>query len=684
MANIFDSSKVNKVLFGGDYYPEQWDDETKAKDMELLPKAHVDVVTLNVFSWAMLQPDEKTYDFSELDANIKMVTDNGMLICLATSTGAHPAWMARKYPEVLRTDFEGRHHKFGQRHNSCPNSPVFKKYSTLLAEKLAERYKEQDNIIVWHINNEYGGECYCENCERAFRTWLKDKYKSLDRLNYEWNTGFWGHTFYDWDEIVLPNALSEQPFGMRKSTHPSITLDYKRFNSDSIMNNLKDEIAAIRKHIPMAKITTNFMMEFKGLDYKKWANELDVISWDSYPENYMEPAYVAFNHDIMRGLKQGKPFMLMEQCTTSVSWRPYNTMKRPGTMRLLSYQAMAHGSDTVMFFQMRKSVASSEMYHGAIIDHSGREDARCYVETKALGEELRHIGAKTLNGREHAKIALLFDWDNWWAIEEAWGVPYTLSYFEQMLNYYRAAYELNVPIDIIGTKDSLEKYEIVLAPYLHLIKDDIDKKLIEFTDNGGTVVLSIFSGYVLESDRVILGGYPGPFKELVGNWVEDTCDILDDETQPFTYDGYDYEANIVCNVIHNEGSLSLGEFKDDYIKGMSAVTVNSYGKGKSYYVGVTTKDNSFFRRLICNIVAEKGIEDALGNIITRAKADEPAACEITRRISEEHDIVYAINHKKEAVSFAVNENRKDVLNGTEYKAGEMITISPRNVLILEK
>ena len=684
MTNIFESSKVNKIAFGGDYNPEQWDDETKQKDMELLPKANIDIVTLNVFSWAMLQPSEDEYDFSELDSNIKMVTENGMNICLATSTGAHPAWMAKKYPEVLRTDFEGRHHKFGMRHNSCPNSPIYRKYSALLVGKLAERYKNQDNIVVWHINNEYGGECYCENCEKAFRVWLKEKYKTLDNLNYEWATRFWGHTFYDWDEIVLPNALSEQAFGMKKSAHPSITLDYKRFNSDSILNNYIDEANAIRKHIPDAKITTNFMMEFKGLDYMKWADKLDVISWDSYPENYMEPAYVAFNHDIMRGLKQGQPFMLMEQCTTSVSWRPYNTMKRPGTMRLISYQAVAHGSDTLMFFQMRKSAASSEMYHGAIIDHSGREDARCYIESKALGEELNKIGDKTLNGRVKAKVALVFDWDNWWAIEEAWGVPYAFKYFDQVLNYYRAVYELNVPIDIVGTKDSLDKYDIVLAPHIHLIKDNIDNKLIDFAKNGGTVVLSLFSGYVSETDRVITGGYPGPFKELTGNWVEDTCDILDDEVQPFTYDGCEYDAKIVCNVIHNEGSESLGEFRDDYIKGMSAVTVNSFGKGKGYYVGVTTDDHSFYRHLMCNLLSEKNIEDAAGNRITKECVKAVAGCELNRRISDKHDIIYAINHNKEEVSFKINDRRRDILTDKEYNASDKITIMPRDVIILEK
>ena len=210
--------EVKKILFGGDYNPEQWDEEARKQDMELLPEAKIDIVTLNVFSWAKLQPSEDTYDFSDLDSIIQMVTKAGMNICLATSTAAHPAWMAHKYPDILRTDIEGRKRQFGGRHNSCPSSPTYRKYSVLLAQKLAERYKNQKNILAWHISNEYGGLCYCENCAREFRIWLKEKYKTIDALNAAWNTSFWGHTYYDFEEIqALWNTLLSDAYPVLSS-----------------------------------------------------------------------------------------------------------------------------------------------------------------------------------------------------------------------------------------------------------------------------------------------------------------------------------------------------------------------------------------------------------------------------------------------------------------------------------
>ncbi len=228
---MIEHEKVKKVLYGGDYNPEQWPEEIWEEDMRLFALAGIDVVTLNVFSWAALQKDEVTYDFSKLDKIMEFVKKNGIKVCLATSTAAHPAWMARKYPDILRTDNMGIKRKFGARHNSCPNSPTYRKYSVALADKLSRRYKDYDNIVSWHISNEYGGECYCENCEKAFRVWLRKKYGTIEELNRVWNTSFWGHTFYDWEDVVLPDLRSEEFSwdGVQRTNFQGISLDYKRF-----------------------------------------------------------------------------------------------------------------------------------------------------------------------------------------------------------------------------------------------------------------------------------------------------------------------------------------------------------------------------------------------------------------------------------------------------------------------
>lgn len=450
---MFQDSRINKVLYGGDYNPEQWPEEIWEEDMRLFKLAGIDEVTLNVFSWAALQPSEDTYNFEKLDKIMDLVEANGLKVFLATSTAAHPAWMAKRHPDILRTEFSGMKRKFGSRHNSCQNSPTYQKYSVLLAKKLAERYGERECVIGWHICNEYGGECYCENCEKQFRVWLKEKYGTIEEVNKAWDTSFWGHTFYDWDEIVLPNMLSEH-FEPDRTTFQGISLDYRRFNSEGMLKCYQAEAAAIRSVVPDAKITTNLMGFYKPLDYQMWAKSMDFISWDNYPANEDPYSRIAMNHDLMRGIKGGQPFVLMEQTPSVTNWLAYNALKRPGVMRLWSYQAMANGADAVLFFQMRRSIGACEKYHGAVIDHVGTENTRVFREISQLGKELQQLGDKTLGARSRAKAAILVDWDNWWAIEYSAGPSRDLKYLDEVFLYYRALEEQNYAVDIIGVEES--------------------------------------------------------------------------------------------------------------------------------------------------------------------------------------------------------------------------------------
>ena len=348
--------KFKRILYGGDYNPNQWPEEIWKEDMRIFKDARINSATINVFSWAKIQPSENEYNFSELDKVVEMLSEENYDIVFATSTAALPGWMVKKYPEVMYTDYEGRQHRFGQRHNACPNSLVYRKYARALADKLAERYASNPHVTCWHVNNEYGITCFCDNCQNAFRVWLKDKYKTIDALNKAWNMEFWGHTVYDWDDVVVPNALSEG-IGTEKTAFAGISIDYRRFNSDSVLECYKMERDAIRSHNADVVITTNLMGTFKDLDYFKWAKEMDIVSWDNYPAYDTPWSMIAMKHDLMRGLKN-EPFMLMEQTPSQQNWQKYNSLKRPGQMRAQSYQTMAHGADTIQFFQLRRSVGA--------------------------------------------------------------------------------------------------------------------------------------------------------------------------------------------------------------------------------------------------------------------------------------------------------------------------------------
>lgn len=668
-------NNIRQVLYGGDYNPEQWPEEVWAEDMRMMKEAHINIVTLNVFSWAALQPDEDTYNFEKLDRIMEYIHENGLKVCLATSTGAHPAWMARKHPDILRTDMNGIKRKFGGRHNSCPNSPTYRKYAPKLAAELAERYKDYDNIVAWHISNEFGGECYCENCEKAFRKWLKKEYGTIEAMNKSFNTDFWGHTFYDWDDVVLPDNRTEHfnAFGIDRTMFQGISLDYRRFNSDSILECYELEYNAIKNITPDIPITTNLMGFYKPLDYQKWAKKMDFISWDSYPAPDDEPAVVAMNHDLMRGIHDQDSFVLMEQTPSVTNWQPYNRLKRPGEMRLLSYQAAAHGADAIQFFQIRRTVGACEKYHGAVIDHAGRDDTRVFREVKELGSELEKLGDTFLEGRTPSEAAILFDWDNWWAVEYSAGPSIRMKYMDAVKDYYTAAFEQNVPVDIIGVEDDLSKYKVVIEPLLYMIKPGYDEKLRSYVKNGGTFITTYFSGIVNEHDLVMPGGYPGNLRDILGIWVEEQDALPENESNRFFYENAEYPAEMLCDIMHLEGAESVSCYEEDFYRGTPVITKNQFGAGTAWYIG-TRSDRKFYHRLLTDIFREKDV---------RSVMQTPDGVEATVRENENERMVFLLNHTNEEKDILIGDNCVEMITGQGIKMGNSLRMNGKDVKILK-
>ena len=593
-----------RILYGGDYNPNQWPRDVWDQDMQLFKQAGINSATVNVFSWAKLQPNEETYCFDELDDIVDMLSRENYDIVMATSTGAMPAWLVKNYPEVARVDFDGRRHKFGQRHNHCPNSPDYQRFAARLVEQLAKRYGGNPHITCWHINNEFNTGCYCENCEKAFRVWLRKKYGTLEAVNAAWNTEFWGHTFYEWDEIVAPNSLSD---GMgsgwvRKSAFAGISLDYDRFLSDSLLENYKMERDIIRKYDADTPITTNLMGTYKGLDYFKWAKEMDIVSWDNYPAYNTPWSFTAMRHDLMRGLKDA-PFMLMEQTPSQQNWQPYNSLKKPGQMRAQSYQTIAHGADTIQFFQLRRSKGACEKFHGAVIAHSGSGDTRVFKECAQLGEELKKLGAETLGAKNTAEVGMIFDWDNYWALEYTSGPNVDLKYVDQIHQYYQYFYEHHIPVDMIPVDGDLSRYKAICAPVLYMVKEGVAEALEAFVEAGGTLITGMMSGIVDQSDNVHLGGYPGPLRRLCGIWAEEIDALAPEQSNTLRFpDGTESQCKLLCDIIRTEGAETIAAYGGDFYAGTPAVTKNSFGKGTVYYVG-TQPDHDGIAKILDALTA---------------------------------------------------------------------------------
>jgi beta-galactosidase len=643
------------ILHGGDYNPEQWPESVWEEDVALMREARCNVATLPVFGWVTLQPDEETFRFEWLDRVLDHLHGGGIYACLATATAATPAWVDQKYPDILRVDREGRRRRHGGRHSFCPNSANFRRLSTTLARRMAERYGSHPALLVWHVSNEYGNPCYCDQCGEAFRTWLQGRYGSLEEVNDRWQMAFWGQTFTDWSQIEPPTTHGQRSF-------QGLLIDYDRFQSESLLDCFRAEAAVLREITPAVPITTNLMGTFKPLDYHRWAQEMDIVSWDSYPRRDVAPGDMAFQHSVMRGLKEGQPFMLMEQTPSQQNWQPYNALKRPGILRLWSYQAMAHGADTVMYFQWRRSRGAQEKYHGAVVAHVGTPNTRVFGEVSALGEELERLGTRTLGGRVAARAAILFDWENWWALEYSSGPSVDLRYVPECQTHFRALHALGIPVDVVSPEADLSRYDLVIAPVLYMVKPGVAGRLEEFTRRGGTFVATFMSGLVDENDRVYLGGYPGPLRGLLGVWVEEIDALSPQEGNQVGFEpsfgdlAGAYGCGLLCERIHPEGADVLATYGSDFYAGEPAITVHPFGEGRAYYLATRMEEDGLrlFLKKLCD---DCGIAPLLPGA--------PAGVEAMARVSPDGEtLLYVLNHNREGRSVPLPAGEyRDLLTG---------------------
>jgi len=673
---------ARQVRYGGDYNPEQWPRDVWDADEAAFDLAGITTLTVGVFAWARTQPAEDSYDFSTLDAIVEKVAAQGREIVLATPSGAMPPWLAQAYPDACRVDFEGRRHVYGQRHNHCPSSPDFRRLSVALADLLAQRYGQHPAVVAWHVGNEYGGACWCERCGAAFRRWLQARYGTLDRLNEAWNATFWSHTFTDWAQVQPPNALSEHWRGPDHTAFHGITLDYRRFMSDALLDGFVAEKRAIRAHVPHTPVTTNFMGLYQPVDYHRWAAELDVATWDNYPPADDDPlrtaARMALTHDAMRGLRDGEPFWVMEQTPSTTASRDVNPVKRPGVLALWTWQSVAHGADATLFFQMRQSQGACEKYHGAVLDHSGRTDTRVFREVAQLGAGLAAVGTAPLRARTPARVALLLDWDSWWAVELSDGPNRHVRYLDVLTAYHRALWSANVALDVVPVTADLSRYDMVVAPLLHLVKGDLLDRLRAFVAAGGDLVTTFLSGRVDEDARVILGDAPGGLRDLVGLRIDETDAQPPHVSNPVTLDldgtTSVHDARLVLEVVvPDAGTRVLGTYGADFYAGTPAVTCATTGAGRTWYVA-TALDDTGVDRLVRHVLDARGLVGPC--------ADTPGV-EVTTRVRRDGtSVTFVLHHGAQPVTVAAPATGTDLLTGRAVRRGEDLELEPHAVLVV--
>ena len=673
---MIDSSKSGRerlplsrfLLHGADYNYEQWLDFPGVldSDLVLMREAGVNVLSIGIFSWSMIESEEGVYRFDWLDKCIEGLYKNGQKIILATPSGSKPAWLSFKYPEVCQMSSDGVRQPHYFRHNHCRTSVKYRQACVKINTKLAQRYGAHPALILWHVSNEYNGmPCYCPHCIAAFHSWLEKRYKTLDALNAAWYTDFWSHRFTSWQQI----------FPVDISIH-GLTLDWQRFSSDQCIDFFLAESEPLRRITPEIPVTTNFQKPDVGLDYHKFAQHVDVTCWDSYPEWHRTeddvPAAIkaGFLHDLCYSYL-GKPFLLMESSPGAVNWQQVSKKKRKGMHVLSSIQAVAHGSDSVQYFQWRQSRGGAEKFHDAVVTHFNTGDTRIFREVAETGSLLKKLDAVTGTKRE-AQAAVVYDIQNSWALDNA-QLPHNIkkNYQEECIAHYGAFWKMGISCDVTGAQYiDYSRYRIIVLPMLYMLREETAEKIKRFTENGGVVIASFLTGIVNESDLCYLGGTPGKLTDMFGIAVEETDTIADYENISFNMSGNKWKAFHYEDCIRLNGASVLGYFNEPETN-MPAVTVNRYKKGSAYYICARTEQeflDSFYRELC----GEYGIVSAVPWNI-------PSGVSVQKRA----DAIFVMNFNRHETEISFNESKYfNFLSGEA--AGDKITLPPYGLTVISE
>ncbi|MFB7250975.1 beta-galactosidase [Microbacterium sp. NPDC056234] len=668
----FDALITERGLgFGGDYNPEQWSPDVWREDVELMRQAGVNLVTVGVFSWAMIEPTPGAREWGWLDEVLDLLHAGGIAVDLAAPVASPPPWLGIRHPETLPVDRDGVRLIPGSRNQFSPASRVYREHAAAITRDLAERYAQHPAVRMWHVGNEYGQVDHGDEAAREFRLWLRRRHGTIDALNDAWGTAFWSQRYADFDEILPPRRM---PY----LVNPTQSLDFRRYTSDQLLQCYRELRDVIRETGATQPITTNFMGFHALTDYWAWADDVDVVADDQYPDpaSPESPSDIALVQDLMRSLGGGRSWVLMEQAISATSWREHNVPKSPLRARRDSLQAVARGADAVCYFQWRQARAGAERFHSAMLPHAGA-DSDVFRGVCRQGEDLTRLSS-VAGASVPAEVAILFDWSSWWAGEEPARPTERLRTMTEVNRWYRELWRRGVAADVVSTTSDLSEYRTILVPHAYIVEPDTATALRAAVESGAHVVIGPFSGVADANAQVLTGRSPVLLRDLLGASSEE-WGAVPEAGSPLTADArWDAgravaqpQAEILAERLRTEGADVLARHTGGDLDGIPALTRHAVGDGAAWYVGAVV-DQATLSAVIGGALADAGVTDAFGG----PAGVLPEGLEAVRR----GDVLFLLNHADTRTDIAVDGSYVDLLTGEETIDG--VGIAPGEVRAL--
>jgi len=653
------------MYIGADYYPEHWPESRWDLDMKLMKEAGFNVVRLAEFDWVNIEPSEGEYQFEFWDRVLAKLAEYDISVIMSTPTASMPAWMKEKYPEALAIQDNGQRKPWGNRKNNCFSNKDFQRLSRGVTKAMAEHFSETPNIIGWQTDNEFGHPlCYCDSCRTAFQEWCKAKYNDLDALNAAWGTHFWGHRYQEWQEIPVPLSWGQ---------NPSLQLDWQRFYSSQNVSFQKDQIDILRKHCPNHFVMHNLMGFFPELNYYDLSADLDFCGWDSYPIwRDLKTRYDASSGaDLMRGMKK-KNFWIIEQTSGPCGGEQFGRNSRPGEIRSVAFQHLAHGADGMLWFRWRTCTAGTEEYWHGLLGHDGRP-LRRYEEAKQTACEFRKIESLLKDTMVKPEVGIVYDYDSLWAGRIQPGFD-NFDMQNAIKRYYNALFRAGVNVDFVKADDDLTEYKIVLAPGMYVMPDAVADNFISYVEQGGVFLTDCRTGVKDECNRCHERTLPGKLSEMLGIEIQEYGTL--GETMQYEISGTGslpgkYTAIDYVDWTTSKGADCVAVFNQWHLKDQPAASKNTYGKGFGFYVSTVVKEEEFYDKLI-DLLLKTGK--------VKAVVSPPEGVETVIREKKGRKLLFLLNHSDEEKTINVPENKEELLN--EAKTGKELKLERYGVAVI--
>jgi beta-galactosidase len=680
------------MYFGADYYPEQWvypyggtkenPEAEWEKDVERMVAAGVNVVRLGEYVWGLCEREEGKFDFAWLRRVMDLLGKSGIKIVLATPTAAPPIWLAQKHPEILPLDENGLVKHEGTRRAVCLNSEAYWKYSRAIVEHLAKALGNHPDLIAWQIDNGIGGNfteaSFNEDTRRDWHLWLEAKYETVEKLNEQLGLRHWGQVVTDIKQVPMP---------MKAPTvhNPALVLDWNRFCSDTIVQFIRMQADLVRQYSPKCPVTTNLRALRHKFDHFDMAEVLDFVSIESTAAIKTQSAELACDIDMLRSLKKqdvrspdsGHGFWVMEQKAGNVSWQDVNSLVRPGVLRLFTYQLISRGADSILFFRWRQPRFGSEKFHGAVLSHSGRKQARVYQEVSQLGEELKMLAPALQGTTVQPQVCILYTHENDWTLQLPQQPNKFFSLRDHIQLFYSAFHDKNISVDFARPTEDLSRYKLVIAPSLHLLRGSEADCLKLYVQNGGTLVGTFNTGLIDEHHLAPDTGYPHDLTDVFGMEVTEFDVLPPGEENHLTFKGafptsHLHPARTWCDLIEPKECQVLATYSRDFYAGKPAMTMNTFGLGKAIYLGSMSHQHFYmdlvtWLRQLCNL---------------HPLLKVPENIEVSMREKEGVRIHFLLNHKPSPVRVQFYKPMHDLLTGANIVGNH--DLPPHGVLVLQE